>query len=139
MPSDKSKDRTLSVREDEETFEWFEKYAENELGASKSEVIRDFIERLEKDPMYRAFHTDLYRQNPEDFGAFLEEADEFDVKWIDQEKLDYQKISDSMVEVHSRASRGDYDEAEEIIDELKDEGYEREGIVLDSFVSGYRD
>jgi RNase H-fold protein (predicted Holliday junction resolvase) len=139
MSDENSKNKTISFRTDSDTVDWLEGYAENELDTNKSELLRDHIQRLEEDPLYRAFHTDLYNSDTESFEEFLEETDQVDIKWVDQRKLSYERLSEAMIEVHSLAERGYMDKAEEIIDGLKDEGYEREGIVLDSFSANYRD
>lgn len=139
MTDGDGKTTTISFREDSDTVDWLEKYAENELETTKSGILQDHVERLENDPMYRAFHTDLYNSEADDFDEFLQETDEIDVKWIDQEKLDYSTLSDALVDIHEYAERGGFDEARERIDELKSGGYEREGIVLESFVARYED
>lgn len=130
------KNKTISFRVEEDRFDDLKDMADD-LDASLSDFMRDHVEGLTDDEFYREVHKQFYDDDRE-FEKFVGDNELFDTKWVDETSVDYDKMFEKVKEVVTYAQRRNFDEAEEIIDELDEQGYEQEHLLLNSVVSEYR-
>ncbi|WP_414837801.1 hypothetical protein ACK3SF_00125 [Candidatus Nanosalina sp. VS9-1] len=131
------KNKTISFRVQEQQFDEMKDIAED-LDTSVSKLMRDHVEGMADDPLYREVHMEFY-DDDRDFEAFVDDEDYFDTEWVDQTAVDYDKMLEKFHEVKYRAERQEMDEAYRIIDEMKEEGFEREAFLLNSITAQYRE
>ena len=126
----------VTFRVDDDLAEWLEDYCE-ETGFSKSEVMRSHLTSLRDDPLYREFHESSMEGEYNDLVDFLESDEDVDSDWVNLEKVDYDEMFDRFKEIKHTAERGDIQEAYRMVDNLGDDGYEREEILMHSIVGKY--
>lgn len=156
------KDKTISFRVSGEKFEDLRQVAEEEdqslsdllrgsadnildlyevAGETESstvELMDNHVEALENDGLYRET-VDAFYQDGRDFQKFVSDEEAFDTRWIDETTVEYDMIFENFQEVVYQAERHNFDEAEEIIDDLRDQGYDQEAYLLNSVTSKYRE
>ena len=130
------KNKTISFRVEEDRFDDLKDIAED-LDTSLSKFMRDHVEGLTDDEFYRQVHKDFYDDDRE-FKDFVEDNETFDTKWVDETSVDYDEMLENFQEVVTYAQRHDFEQAEELIDTMDEEGYEKEAFLLNSVVSEYR-
>jgi|GEM_PF-5575342 Ribbon-helix-helix protein, copG family. len=126
----------ISFRADDELVEYLEEYSE-ETGSSKSEIMRSHLISLKEDPLYREFHKGNMDGSYDDLADFLESDQDVDSDWVNLEKVDYDEMFDRFKKIKHAAERGELDEAYQMVDDLRDDGYEREEILMQSIVAKY--
>lgn len=125
----------ITFRADDELTEWLEGYVED-TDYSKSDVMRSHLENMKEDEVYREFHEE-YMSEDGSLQDFIRERDEFDSEWIDLGQVDYDEMFSRFKSIKHAAERGDVDEAYEMVDQLAEDGYEREEILLHSVVAEF--
>lgn len=106
--------------------------------SSTTELMDNHVEALENDELYRET-VDAFYQDARDFQKFVRDEETFDTKWIDETTVEYDMMFENFQEVVYEAERHNFDAAEEIIDDLKSQGYEQEAYLLNSVASKYRE
>jgi len=127
----------ITFRADEELIDWLDDYVED-TEYSKSDLMRSHLENMKNNELYREFH-EVYMDDEKELLEFIESRDEFEDAWVNMEKVDYEEMFGRFKSVVQSAERGSFDEAYDMIDDMADEGFEREEILLNSVVSQYRD
>lgn len=131
------KNKTISFRVEEDRFDDLKSIAED-LDTSLSDFMRDHVEGLTDDEFYREVHKDFY-DDDRGFEEFVQDKETFDTKWIDETSVEYDEMFENFKEVVTYAQRRNFEEAEEVIDTMDEQGYEQEAFLLNSVVSEYRD
>ena len=156
------KNKTISFRVTEDKFEDLKQIAEEEekslsdllrgssdnildlyeiadqTESSTTDLMDKHVRALENDDFYRET-VDAFYQDGRDFQNFVSDEEIFDTTWVDETKVDYDMMFENFQEVVYQAERHNFDEAEEIIDDLKSQGYDQEAYLLNSVTSKYRE
>lgn len=161
------KNKTISFRVSEEKFEDLKEIAEDEdislsklmrgradnvldayeisdqMRSSTTELFDAHVDALVEDRDYRMLVDEFY-QDERDFESFVKEEDYFETRWVDETAVNYDRMLEEFESVVSDAQRGkvddDYfDEAYDTIDELRDQGYEREAFLLNTVVEKFQE
>jgi hypothetical protein len=106
--------------------------------STTTELLDDHVAAMIDEDVYREFHDDFYQSN-QSFRDFVVEEDYFDTKWVDETTVDYDEMLENFQDIVYNAERHNFDEAEEMIDKMRDEGYEQEAFLFNSVVSQYRE
>lgn len=109
-----------------------------ETESTTTELMDKHVEALQNDELYRET-VDAFYQDERDFQNFVSDSEAFDAKWIDETTVEYEMMFENFQEVIYEAQRHNFDEAEDIIDDLKSQGYEQEAYLLNSVTSKYRE
>ena len=132
-----TKEKTVSIRLEEHTFDFFEDYAEEHLGVSKSDAVRNHIEALEENEFYRQLHTELQNSGFEGLNKILEENEAIDTDYVNMTEIDYERLFRD-IETAVLDSRGEnYEGLHDLVDDLRDDGYQREAHLIHSMASAY--
>lgn len=115
----------------------------DETDSSTTDLFDSHVDALVEDDDYRELVDEFY-QDERDFKSFVKEEDYFETKWVDETAVDYDRMLEEFESVVSDAQRGkvddDYfDEAYDTIDELRDQGYEREAFLLNTVVEKFQE
>lgn len=161
------KNKTISFRVTQEKFEDLKEVAEDEdlslsdlmrgraenvlevykiadeAESSTTEFFDEHVDALSGDENYRDLH-DAFYQDKRDFESFVREEEYFDTKWVDETAVDYDRMFDQFESVVTDAQRGKVDDdyfeqAYDTIDQLRDQGYEREAFLLDTVVEKFQE
>jgi uncharacterized secreted protein with C-terminal beta-propeller domain len=114
----------------------------DEAESSTTEFFDEHVDSLVGDENYRNIHDAFYQDN-RSFEEFVREEDYFDTKWVDETTVDYDEMLDKFGSVVSNAQRGSFDDeyfekAYDTIDQMRDEGYQREAFLLDTVVEKFQ-
>lgn len=105
--------------------------------SSPTELMEEHVDALENDEFYRETIDGLYNTN-ENLQEYVSSREEFDTKWVDETTVEYEKMFENFQEIVFQAQRHNFDEAEEMIDDIEEQGHEQEAYLLNSVVSEYR-
>ena len=135
-----SEDEDISLsdlmRTGAESFLSLYKVAE-ETESSTIELMGEHVDALENDEFYRTT-VDTFYQGDENFQDYVENREEFDTKWVDQTSVEYEELFENFQNIVFEAQRHNFEDTEEIIDGMKEQGFEQEAYLLNSVVSEYR-
>lgn len=111
-----------------------ELHEDDNIEASPLDVMNDHAENMVDDELYREVHQGFDNYDG-DFEEFVREDDLFDTKWLDEESLDYEMMRDAV----ESAQRGEFEEAYGTVEQIKEDGFEREAFLFNTVVSEYRE
>ncbi|MFB6204544.1 MAG: hypothetical protein ABEJ75_02780 [Candidatus Nanohaloarchaea archaeon] len=145
------KDKTLSTRIEEFKYDFLKDFAE-EIETSLTEIQRTHLDQLslgvsetgdgyqvdrsEVDEAYQALLVQLNAGEVEDLDEFVDENYGVDAD-ISEFGADTDFV-DAMEDVVLYADASEYEQAEEVIDEWRKEGYDREALLMDLVLNQYR-
>lgn len=115
----------------------------DETDSSTTDLFDSHVDALVEDDDYRGL-VDKFYKDERDFESFVKEEDYFETKWVDETAVDYDRMLGEFESVVSDAQRGKVDDdyfekAYDTIDELRDQGYEREAFLLDTVVEKFQE
>ena len=111
-----------------------ELHENDNLEASPLDLMNDHAENMMDDELYREVHQGFNNYDG-DFEEFVREDDLFDTQWVDEESLDYEMMQEAV----ESAQRGEFEEAYGTVEQMKEDGFEREAFLFNTVVSEYRE
>ncbi|MFB6207826.1 MAG: hypothetical protein ABEJ69_00595 [Candidatus Nanohaloarchaea archaeon] len=150
------KNKTLSTRIEEFKYDFLKDFAE-ETDASLTEIQRTHLDQLshgvfpsddgyhvdseEVDEAYRELILQLNAGDVDSLDEFVEEnyglgsVEETAVEEVEAESLDF---ADAMEDIVLYADAMEYEQAEEVIEDWREQGYDREALLMDIVLNQYR-
>ena len=109
-------------------------HEDDNVEASPLDLMNDHAENMMDDELYREVHQGFNNYDG-DFEEFVREDDLFDTQWVDEESLDYEMMQEAV----ESAQRGEFEEAYGTVEQMKEDGFEREAFLFNTVVSEYRE